>query len=37
MSLELVSDQPVQFTIVYEHSTMVQVSTTSPFDRSLSP
>ncbi len=30
MSLELVSDQPVQFTIVYEHGTMVQVSTTSP-------
>lgn len=30
MSLELISDQPVQFTIVYEHGTMVQVSTTSP-------
>jgi site-specific recombinase XerC len=30
MSLELISDQPVQFTIVYEHGMMVQVSTTSP-------
>ncbi len=30
MSLELVSDQPVQFIIVYEHGTMVQVSTTCP-------
>src|SRR5947209_6861233 len=30
MPLELISDQPVQFTIVYEHGTMAQVSTTSP-------
>jgi len=30
MSLELVSHQPVQFTIIYEHGMMVQVSTTSP-------
>src|SRR5437588_11895423 len=30
MSLELALDQQVQFTIVYEHSKMVDVSTNSP-------
>jgi site-specific recombinase XerC len=30
MSLKLVLDQPIQFTIVYEHGTMIHVSTTSP-------
>lgn len=31
MSLELALDQPVQFIIKYEHSTMIDVSTNSPF------
>ncbi len=31
MSLECPRDQPVQITILYEHSTMVGVSTNSPF------
>jgi site-specific recombinase XerD len=30
MSLEYITDQPVQVTIVYEHSTMVKASTNSP-------
>ena len=30
MSLQLVTEQPVQFDIVYEHSKMIAVSTTSP-------